>query len=316
MSEAGKNDSKYKARWIYGVVVVASLLLILSGSWLETRFETAVLLKFIDLKLLGHMLVEAGIAGLIGCVLAWTIDRLSRDEFRKLAEDERNAIKTDVFYYVYGRDIPPAIRDEIDTQILKSDFVRLSHKLRFDLSIIDDPKTREHYVLSKCTSVYEVKNIAKVSRPLPLPHSIDRSPSPALADEVKYTSLSVKGCQSPFERTEDELRKMRTEDEDQVRLNFQEEIVVSPGQTCTVIASYHGIRNLKGGRIDFSFTTHTLALELNVEVPKRDLQVRARVFGPYELKKHDLHDPSNGHYHWRLEHPLLPYQTIYVMWSP
>src|SRR5436190_9588841 len=127
----------------WGPKIVYSTLLLLSFGALATGY---VLEKGIDVggrmiisPFLGHLVTEIGIAGLVGFILALTFERLSAGEFRKLARQERDAIKTDVFHYVYGYGIPRPITDMIDKQILKSPFVRKNMRATFTLLIVDGP---------------------------------------------------------------------------------------------------------------------------------------------------------------------------------
>ncbi len=138
-----------------------------------------------------HLLNELGIAGVVAFVLALTIERLSADEFKRRAENERDllrqefrdlakeeraAIKKDVFYQTYGRVLPQEIREELDHQVLQADFIRSELYLKFDLTIENDPNTSEDYVKSKCLTSSKIKNICGKSRSFPIEHAIDSSP--------------------------------------------------------------------------------------------------------------------------------------------
>ncbi len=305
MNNQMKQGTAYRTIVIYGFLVIMSIISIIAGYFLEHWNG-----------LLAHILNEIGIAGLVGFLLAMTIERLSAEEFRKLAEEERNVIKTDVFHYVYGRRTPKVITDEIDTQILSSDFVRQDQSLGFVLDVVNDPRTQESYIRSKCTVNYKIRNITPDRKTFVFDHSIDKSPSSSLRDEVKYTSLVVSGCETPFELNEEQLRKKRTETETEIPLNVDQKIVVLPEQPTIVKIEYQAIRNLKGGRIYFAFTNHAYDLDLTVHAPKRDIKVFAGAFSIYPLKETDRHQPSLGYYNWRLEKPLLAYQSIYITWTP
>lgn len=78
---------------VYGLLALLSLLLVaLSYYFKKWHYDEFVI----------HFTRDLGIAGLVGFLLAITIEELSHAEFRKLAEEERAGIKRDVFYYVYG----------------------------------------------------------------------------------------------------------------------------------------------------------------------------------------------------------------------
>jgi hypothetical protein len=283
-------------------------------------------------ELWGHLLSELGVAGLVAFVLAFTIERLSaeefkrraerertalKDEFRALAEAERNAIKKDVFYQTYGRTLPQEIRDELDHQVLQSDFIRSGLYLQFELTIEKDPKTSEEYVKSKCVTKSHIRNICGKPRIFPIRHSIDQSPSDALKGEVKYLEFQVSGCETEFLLKEPDLKTMTNEVKNKISLDLSKdrnkrEVVVLPDRETDLTIKYQGIRTIKGGGIHFSFTSHTCDLELTVNVTHRDLEVFAEAYSPHPLVETDRHDPNNGYYNWILKKPLLCYQAIHI----
>jgi hypothetical protein len=271
--------------------------------------------------LLGRLVSELGIAGLVAFVLALTIERLSttalQEEFKKLAENERNAIKRDVFHYVYGNILPQEIRDELDHYVLQSNFVRSDLYLQFELTIEKDPITGEEYVKSKCLTRSHIRNICGQSRIFPIKQSIDRSPSDALKGEVKYLEFSVSGAQDDFSLNESDLAPMTRAEDTKIRLvlSADRQVIVLPDQTTDLKIAYQGIRTLQGGGIYFFFTSHTCDLELTVNVMNRDLDVFAETLSPHELVETQRHDPDTGYYNWTLKKPLLSYQATHVSWK-
>ncbi len=294
----------------YLILVAVSVVCLLAGPQISNA-------------LWGHFVSELGIAGLVAFVLALTIERLSRtalqEEFRKLAEEERNAIKKDVFHYVYGNIVPQEIRDELDHYVLQSNFIRSDLYLQFELTIEKDTKTSEEYVKSKCLTRSHIRNISGQSQTFPIKHSIDKSPSDAFKDEVKYLGFSVSGSQKDFSLKESDLKTMTQEGDAKISLDLSKaqdkhEVVVSPDQTAELKIEYQGIRTLKGGGIYFFFTSHTCDLELTVNVINRDLDVFAETLSPHKLAETQRHDPDDGYYNWMLKKPLLSYQATHVSW--
>ena len=288
----------YKRIVIYGSVFVASIGLI--G------------LSHTQTGLMEALLKECGIAGLVALVVALTVEQLSQEEFKKLALDERNAIKRDVFHYVYGRNIPEEITKEIDTQILETDFVR--NKLMTHFLLDPFEHDGERYLLNDCTISYQVQNIAADDRTFPLKHAIDKPPLAALSDRVKYVSLNVKDCKSPIEWDEDQLKNRHIRSETEITLDLPKEIVVEKGRSATVELKYTAVRNLKGGRIDYNLTSHASGIEVVVHVPKGGLQVSADAYSPYRPTPTGRHVPKNGYHNWTIDRPLLPYQGVYITW--
>jgi hypothetical protein len=317
MSDAEKGQG---IKW----TVTYLLLVAISGGLVWVSYQ------FGENTLWGHLLSELGIAGFVAFVLVITIERLSaeefkrraerertalKDEFRELAEAERNAIKKDVFYQAYGRTLPQEIREELDHQVLQSDFIRSDLYLQFDLTIEKDPKTSEEYVKSICLMKSHIKNICGQASVFPIRHSIDESPSDALKDEVKYLEFQVSGSEIPFLLREPELKTMTRPDENKISLDLSKgphQVVVLPHQPTELTIRYQGIRTIKGGGIYFFFNSHTCDLDLTVSVQNRDLEVFAEAYSPHPLEVTKRHNPGNGYYNWILKKPLLCYQAIHV----
>ena len=283
----------------------------------------------------GHLLSELGVAGIVAFVLAFTIERLSaeefkrraerertalQEEFRKLAESERKEIKKDVFYQAYGNMLPKEIRDELDHQVLQSDFIRSHLYLQFELTIERDPRTSEEYVKSTCLTISHINNICGQRRVFPIKHFIDPSPSDALKDEVKYLEFRVSGSETEFSLNDADLKAMTRVDETQISLDLSKdrdrrEVVVLPDRPTKLTIQYQGIRTMRGGGIYFSFSSHTCELELTVNVKNRDLEVFAEAYSPHPLVETERHNPSNGYYNWTLKKPLLHNQATHVTWK-
>ncbi|HLL70116.1 MAG TPA: hypothetical protein VK363_01710 [Pyrinomonadaceae bacterium] len=319
MNSAGEGKSK-RTKLIYGLLLVSALLALGLGYYLEHRAP-----------FWSHIARDIGISGLVGYYLAYTFERLSADEykrlaeeeratsareFRRLTEEEREAIKKDVFFYVLGHDLPQEIRDEISTQILKSLLIRRHLTLIFELDEIKAPDTGDSYMLTKCIMSYSIENLTKVNQPfLPRP-SVDKSPVASLAHETKFTSLSVKGCEQPLELKERELHELLDEHDTEMVLKLKNPIIVLPGTMTTVQIEYQTARFMRRGHLDFVFTTHTCELDLSVRVRNPEVRVFATANANSELKADPLkHRPSYGVYNWKIDRPLIAYQGISITWA-
>ena len=174
---------------IYGLLIIFSLALLALGHQLELWGIPRMIIHFTN---------EIGIAGLVGFVLAITIEKLSHDEFRKVAERERAEIKRDVFYYVYGHEIPLAIRDEIDAHILKVPYVRRGVVMQYELQPVQESTTNEWYVLATFTMNYDLENLTTEEFKFPFIAAIDKSPSEQFAKHTEFIRLSARGCKRTF----------------------------------------------------------------------------------------------------------------------
>jgi hypothetical protein len=184
-SETGSDysESSQSIKWtiIYSLLLAVSIGFLVGGYFVENR------------PLLAHLLNELGIAGVVAFILALTIERLSAEELRRRAERERKtlrqefdrqteAIKQDVFHQIYGRMLPPELRDELD-DVLRSEFIRSELYLEFELTVEKDSQTSEEYVKSKCKTRSKIENITgqKESFPSTIPSTSRR----AMPSELK-----------------------------------------------------------------------------------------------------------------------------------
>jgi hypothetical protein len=311
---------------IYGLLIIFSLALLAFGYELE---------QWGVHKLFVHFANELGIAGLVGFFLAITIERLSQEEFRKLAEEERAEIKRDVFYYVYGHEIPLSIRDEIDAHILKVPYVRRRVVMQYELEPVQDDKTKEWYVLTTFTMNYDLENLTTDEMKFPFLAAVDKSPSKQFT--AKFLKLSVQGCKVPFNWEGAELAKQQTEKENEIELRLPDKIVllpkpaveedsekVAPPNLTHITLQTQSVRFLRG-HIDFLFTSHVCDLNLSVWAD-RSLKVSADTSeqNPLDPVKElpqeiswltDRLKKSGELYYWKLKKPLLAYQTLQISWT-
>jgi hypothetical protein len=274
---------------------------------------------------------ELGIAGFVAFALALTIERVSAEEFERrakgerdlleeqfkaLAKQERADLKKDVFYYTYGRNLPQAIRDDLDHYFLQADFIRSNLYLQFDLSIETDPVTGKDYVKSICFTSSQIQNLTVERKAFPIDPSIDRSPSDALEKDVKFLEFLCTGCANKISLNEAQLTAITRRDAGGVAFNLpqDQQVVILPEEPTALKIRYQGIRAMEGAGIYFFFTTHTCDLELTVHVKNNDLDVFAEAYSPHELSETDRHDPAMGYYNWAIKEPLLAYQAIHVNW--
>ena len=313
---------------VYGLLVIASLALLALGYQLEHQGFN---------ELVVHFTNELGIAGLVGFFLAITIEELSHAEFRKVAERERAEIKKDVFYYVYGHEIPLSIRDEIDAHVLRVAYVRRGVVMQYDLEPIQDSKTGEWYVLTTFTMSYDLENLTTDELRFPFMAAIDKSPSEELASHTRFIELSAVGCKNPFHWDEATLKTKQIDKGNELGLKLPDEIVLCPKQSASdsaqlspshnlthVTMKTETVRFLRGGHIDFIFTSHVCDLELTVWGDRR-LKVDANTFEQNPLERVTelpssiswLKKRVQGEfYFWRLKRPLLAYQSLQITWTP
>jgi hypothetical protein len=336
-----ENRANGKDNWkiIYGAIFSISIFALIIGYLIE-HFKPLMLILKSSLpepgkfeyfnSLLAHLFNEAGVAGLIACGLAVTIERLSANEFIKLASDERAAvidqsrrlaaeerkiIKEDVFYYVFGHDIPQEIRKEITTQILKAIFIRKKLSMIYTLSSVEDIATRSTYVLVDLLMSYDIENLTSERQPLIVRAAFKKPPITSLADQAKFTSIEVVGCENPIMLQEGQIPIKPIKDN--ISLDYNEPVWIKSGTPTRVTIHSQTIKHYTGGTSNFVFDYHTCDLDLSVHVIDRSLQVYAGAStGGEWLKETSRHKPINGYYNWEIHRPLLAFQGIHLTWIP
>ena len=337
LSSFTKNPEK---RRVYGLLVLSSVLLLVLGY----------LLKHLGVhELFVHFVNEIGIAGLVGFFLAITIEDLSQAEFHKIAKSEREEIKKDVFFYVYGYEIPLSIRDEINAHILKVPYVRRKVEMKYELEPTQVSDTNEWYVLATLTMSYYLENLTIEDVTFPFSAAIDKSPSPQLEDHVRFIELSVTGCKEPFAWDEAALKNKQT-DEGHEPAGIVS-VPVSTSAACTkssgtgpkrsaddagrlsassnlthVRFKTETVRVFPRGHIDFIFTSHICDLDLMVLADRR-LKVYPSTSELNPLERQTELPPTLSWvygavsdtrelYYWTLKKPLLAYQSLQIFWGP
>jgi hypothetical protein len=335
------SESGFRHYAVYVAIFAASVLALTAGFFVERDHlltgvlelviptpETAATLN----SLIGHFFNEAGIAGLIACGLAVTIDQLSSRELIRLAEDqraavvdqarqlaaeERDAIKHDVFYYTFGTHLPDEIKNEITTQILTEHFIRKEMWMQYVLKPVVDCATRSNYVLVDFELSYEIVNLTTENQEFNLQSAFRKSPVDSLAEQARFITVEVAGAETPFTMIGDEIPTK--ESEECISLDIKSPVIIKPGPNNPTKVKIHSqsIKHCAGGLSYFMVDYHTCKLELSVFVPANGLKVCSGVSTGRDLLTERFgHKPTEGVYSWELKRPLLAFQGIYVRWDP
>lgn len=330
-------------RWIdnwkivYGSILVISLAGLAAGLWLEISLPAAEAaagahpaggLAHYFRKVAAHFCTEVGIAGFIVLGLAATIERFAAKEStllttrqmgdiervsKQMAAEERRQAKNDVFYYVFARLIPKEITDEIDTQILKADFVRENVSMNYTLRRATDPTTDGKFICLDLELSYDVKNMTTEEKPFAVRSSIEMSPVPGLADEAKFKTVSATRCLNPFTRDGDAIQTRR--EDMHIILDLDTEMKIPGHSSAGVVVRSQTIKHFEGGSDFYRFSSHTCDLDLTVQVVGEELNVYAGTFVP-DIKPAPTkrHKPENNYYNWKITRPLLAFQGVYISW--
>lgn len=299
---------------IYLVLPLLSAILIVAGYALEhAEGHTSAAYYFGNGKeLFAHIITEAGIAGVIAFLLAATVERLSSHEILALTHDHGRQLSENVFKYVFGYDVPVEIRKVIYEDILQIPLLRKNSVLKLTLDILPLSNPSNRCVRVKREYSYTVQNLTSKMRQytIYLPPGKLKIADPT--GECKHLSVIVTGSGNDIRLTEEELKRMQDEGVpgEPIPINIQ----LANNELAKVTIETQWERFLEGGHMHFIVNTHTIGLDLFVEVPKNDLVVGAEGFESNILI--DMSEGLNpGSYHWRMDRPLLPYQGLYVTWA-
>lgn len=326
-----QTNERRKYFLIYGSIFVGSIFALTAGFAIEqshfllnafnSHSDTLASLNM----LLAHCLNEIGLAGLIACGLAVTIERFSTREFVKhaqaLAADEREAIKQDVFHATFGHFVPKAIIDELTSQVLIETFLRRNFLMIYTLRPFVDVLTHSTYVLVEFKMKYDIINLSPYRRPFILKAAFSKPPLASLRDQAKFLLISAQGCEEPFTLQEEKIGVMSGAGS-YISLKHQEPLWIKPGedQATTITIHSQTVKHFAGGSSFFSVEYPTADLELTALVYDRTLDVYsgATPVSPdcEWLMETPRHQPEYGYYNWKLQRPLLAFQAIYLTWNP
>ena len=312
---------------IYGGLALLSLSLLGIGFWIH-QAQTGEPDRHPIASMAEHFANELGIAGIVACILAITIEALSHKEFLKLAEEERraikkefekvaqeerNAIKEDVFHYVYGHSIPEEITTEIELQLLKNLFVKRNLVL---IHTIEPFPRNPKYVVLTTHITYELQNLTNQTQTYHLLTFSEDAPEPALQAEARYLSIKVDDCETPFAVEGDELVGSQDKNKIGGHLCVERDIRVRHDRPARFALSVRTLKSVDEGYDIFLCSDPTCGFDMKVHVYHLDLEVSAHAFHPEMLSPALEHRPALNRYHWSIKRPVLIHQGGYVYWRP
>jgi hypothetical protein len=312
---------------IYGGLALLSIGLLAVGFWIHQAHNGETDPHPIT-AVAEHFANELGIAGIVACILAITIESLShrefltlaqeersaiKKEFEKLAQQERNAIKQDVFHYVYGHSIPEEITTEIELQLLKNLFVKRNLVL---VHTIEPFPANPKYVVLTTHITYELQNLTDQTQTYHLLSFSEDAPEPALQAEARFLSIKVDDCETPFIIEGDELVSSQDKNKIGGHLCVEKDIRVRPDRPARFAFSVRTLKSLDDGYDIFLCSDPTCGFDIKVHVYHLDLEVSAHAFHPETLSPALEHRPALNRHHWTIKRPVLIHQGAYVYWRP
>lgn len=324
----------FKKYWLYVLVVIVSLLAIMASICMHEYLHVK--------ELYSHLVRDIGIAGLVAFGLSLTVERVSKKEFIHLAneqrdsfieefnkevdkdrearqtlfntmiEDEKNVIKRNVFEYVYGHGLPPAIIREIDAQILRSHFVRDTLNVKHTLLPYD--KSQE-FIKIITENRFIVRNLMMEEKIFEWSAMIESEPRPEFHGDAKFTKLIIQNESESVNLSEPELLQQSDRNKVPGHIVIPKNIKMKPGSSVEVICLMQTIMPKNNGYdIFISAPAPTMQLDLRVDVVDLNLIVHAYPFHRDNLIKDTDHQIHKNSYHWKLNSPVLPHQGCYLCW--
>lgn len=289
---------------LYMLVVVLGVLCSIWSYCLEHQYGDNFLI---------HLLKEIGFALLVAVVLARTVEHVQKKRDEQRFKAEREAIKKDVFEHVLGYRLPKGTFEQLDNQILGAKFIRRNFRCSYVLQELKG--TVEKFMEVKATFTYEIVNRTPEKQSFLFLTVIENAPVESLNENVKFTSVRVTGCEPPIDLDTD--KKLSDAVKRNIRPNhkvIQEPISIPAFGSASAVVNFDSVKAFEGG---VSFLLHklqTVGFYLRVEVPP-DVEVSADAYFPGELREGSEHHPGNNTFNWVFDHPILPYQGVYVTWK-
>lgn len=263
-------------------------------------------------QFLANLFTEIGTALLVAVLLALTVQKVLKERDERRFRAERELIKRDVFEHVLGYRLPEGTFKELDNQILGAKFIRKDFKCCYELESISE---FAKYVKVNATFEYEIVNRTPEELLFSFETAIEKAPVSELNDRVNFTKVIVTGCEPPIRLNDKE--ECEKEVDEITRPNhkvIKKPIRISGFEAAGVNVEFEVVRFLDGGGSFLLHPLQTVGFALKVEAPS-DVEVSADPYFPGKLKKGREHYPDGGAYNWVSDHPILPYQGVYVTWK-
>jgi len=305
----------YKRILYYVFLVGGSLVLIAAGFVIEHLSDnSAAATEKFWAHFASFFITELGIAGLIAWLLSVTIEKLSRQEFARLAARHQDLIKENVFHYVYGQSLPDKVVGEIESQLLRCCFVKHNMSVKHTIThYLPDNRL----VILTTQIEYEVENISRTAQVFNCGVLTDDVPEASLKGEAKILGVRFQvGGNDADVIDGSTIADHCSNSSVGGHIHFQKRYTI-PGKAKARFSTL--IRCIKRLTNDSDvFLSNdpvcgfSIVIDADVEL---GLEFTAHSFHPEEFSEGIGHSPQNGHYHWQLERPILRSQGGFVSWT-
>ena len=258
---------------------------------------------------------EIGFALIIAFLISAAIERAATREFHHNVDERMKEIQRQVFRSTYGRNVPPALIDEVELLVLQANFLRHGHRLTYNLEMKKASELANgkagvpdiSVIVAEVNMSYELENISSLPEPYKVKLTLELPPFDALKEYVQFHSVGINGELL----TGDDLKKgIGTPSADFTQ--FERTIPsVLPGQRMKVKATWQAIKAIDDVELWRSVLPSD-GMTLCVRFPKE-----AKVKGANALHRSDLAERTGGYgqyREWAIDEAVLPHQGIVFWW--
>jgi hypothetical protein len=307
VSDAEGILAKYKKGIIYGVMLLTCLVFVVlkavsrHNAWGGSYEEM--------LAVVG----EIGVAGIAAVFLAFTVERLSRVEFERLAIKERAAAKEDTFRYVFGYPFPHVVVREFQQQTLERGFTRTDMIVDHTIFPLEG---RKDYVNMDATLSYKLHNHKVFAQPYTFRVLLDQPPDDLLA-ELRFMKLRIEvNKELKINWNEETLRKEMRPNAPPGHTSIAiPEMLIGPQDEASFMIRYKTVKRYDRSYEPILTLQPTIGFDCRVTITGMKFNLTATGFHPSGVKTAVDHDENSGWYRWKIDQPLMPFQGIYVMWN-
>jgi hypothetical protein len=288
--------------WFYRTFILGSIVSLLLS------YGAHIFLK--EWTFVEHLLRDLGMAGLIAMVLIYTVDRVSRERHENAAHDLMEKMNHNLFHAIYKRYIPPAVMEEVEKCLMKSDVFRTHYCIDYTLDYISEVTNieqadKDKYLKCEIYSKYRLRNITDK----PITHLVETHVElpieNSLKDLVDFDEITIDG---------DSLSA--------------EEIKESTSTNDIHKIIKHEVTIPADGFKEVTMMCHTIKRKLDMEVwssrfPSAGLTLR--ITAPSAIKVHatanhseELSESKMGGGKltiWELDHGMFPFQSVIFWWN-
>jgi hypothetical protein len=276
---------------------------------------------------------EASTACLVALFLSFSVEYFNQRHHSKQAEfvrkqldDQREKIREqmnqDLFYTIYKRRIPPEILEQLESQLLRADFVRREHRITL---IFDRRHTaigdRAHIVIQHD---YKIYNTTDTPREYAVGATIQIDPRTqgVLSQEYRFRSIAITSFRENGQQNGEGIRlnaksigaKVST-DLKSLTQTFRQSVMVWPGGYVSASVSHEGLYPLDGADV-ISCMLPADRLTVTTLVPDEDFEVLVTSMHPTDAQLIEGDGEDFTRKSWEIACAIFPGQGISYQWFP